>query len=130
MGLRTTTPNELVKNLIGYDPDKLCSEIIRRAIIKWTKMKGGIHDEPNVRTDYRRKTSSNILLTWSMIWCNNLLFTKCRQNNKTIISIHFQNLHRGKKLISRINMIREGYKIHQKIKQGALGGEEKLMKND
>jgi hypothetical protein len=68
MGLRTTTSSELVKNLIGYDPDKLCSEIIRRAIIKWTKRKGGIHDEPNVRTDYRRKTS-NILLTWSMIWC-------------------------------------------------------------
>ncbi len=127
MGLRTTTSSELVKNLIGYDPDKLCSEIIRRAINKWTKRKGGTLDEPNVRTDYRRKTS-NILLTWSMIWCNNLLFTRCKQHNEVITLTHIQNLHGGRRLMSLSNMLQEGHKIHKKIEQGAQKRKGRIIK--
>ena len=34
MSLRTTTSSELIKDLIGYDPDTLASKIIRRAELK------------------------------------------------------------------------------------------------
>ena len=34
MSLSITTSNELIENLIGYDPDKLCLEIIRRADLR------------------------------------------------------------------------------------------------
>ncbi len=127
MGLRTTTSNELVKDLIGYNPDKLCSEIIRRAKNKWKKRKGGINDEPDVRSDYRRKTN-NILLTWNMIWCNNLLFTRCKQHNEVATLTHIQNLHGGRGLVSLANILEEGHKIHRKIKQGAPKRKGRIMR--
>ena len=40
MSLRRSTSNQLIRNLIGYDPEKLCQEIIRRADAKWSERKG------------------------------------------------------------------------------------------
>ena len=39
MSLRKTTSNELIKDLIGYDQEKLCLENIRRAEQRWTEEK-------------------------------------------------------------------------------------------
>ena len=35
MSLKKTTFNELIKVLIGYDPEKLCLENIRKAEQRW-----------------------------------------------------------------------------------------------
>ena len=49
MSLRKATSNELLKDLIGYDTEKLCLENIRRAEQRWTEIKSHINqnnDEP------------------------------------------------------------------------------------
>ena len=49
MNLRKTTSNELIKKLIGYDPEKLCLETIGKAEQRWTERKNPINqsnDEP------------------------------------------------------------------------------------
>ena len=39
MNLKKSTSNQLIKGLIGYDPEKLCEETIRRADTKWIERK-------------------------------------------------------------------------------------------
>ena len=41
--LRKTTSNELIKDLISYDPEKLCLENIRKAEQGWTGRKSHIN---------------------------------------------------------------------------------------
>ncbi len=71
MGLRRTTSNEIVKDIISDDPENLCSEMIRRAKIKWNERNGLTNFEDTQKIKYRRKTH-NLLLTWNSLRCNNL----------------------------------------------------------
>ena len=53
MTFRKTTSNELTKNLIGYDTEKLYLENIRRAEQRWTKRKIHINQSNDETLKYR-----------------------------------------------------------------------------
>jgi len=119
MSLRITTSNELIKDLIGYEPNKLCSEIIRRAERRWNERKGitvaTADHKSEEKVQYRRETS-NLLVTWDMLWCNNLLFSKCKQHKTSITPSHMQSSHGGKLPPNLSNTLKEGFELQQKIK--------------
>jgi len=116
MSLRATTSNELIRDLIGYDPEKLCSEIIRKAKVRWNMRKGGIANrEHGDKIDFRRETNS-LLITWSMLWCNNFLYSKCKQHHTQITPSHIINEHGGKVLPNLSEILREGYEVSEKLK--------------
>ena len=62
-----TTSNELIKDLIGHDPEKLCLENIRRAEQRWAERKSHINQNNDEPIKYRRQTS-NSFITWNMLW--------------------------------------------------------------
>jgi len=68
MGMRSTVSNEIIKDMMTYDPEQFCQEVIRRAEIRWDERK--IHrisqEECSTPIQYRRETST-LLLTWKMI---------------------------------------------------------------
>ena len=78
--LRKTTSNELIKDLIRYDPEKLCLENIRRAEQRLTERKSHINQSNDEPIKYIRQTS-HTFITWNMLWYNNLLFSKCENHN-------------------------------------------------
>ena len=79
LGMRSTVSNEIIKDMMTYDPEQFCQEIIRRAEISWDERK--IHrisqEEYSTPIQYRRKTST-LLLTWKIIWGQNALFNMCK----------------------------------------------------
>jgi len=115
MSLRATIPNEIIKDLIGYDPDRLCSETIRRAKTKWNDRLGIKNLVEVKKPEYRRKTSS-LLITWNILWCYNLLFSKCKQHNTLNTPNHIKNSHGGKYIPNLSEILQEGFMMHKKIR--------------
>ena len=114
MSLRKSTSNDLIKNLIGYDPEKLCEEIIRRADTKWTERKG-VPSVSQAPINYRIK-SDNILITWNTLWYNNLMFSECRIHHTPNTPEHLKAFHYTKTRPSIMETLQEGYDVHEKIK--------------
>ena len=116
MSLRKTTSNELIKDLIGYDPEKLCLENIRRAEQRWTERKSHVNQNNDETIKYRRQTS-NTFITWNMLWHNNLLFSKCENHNTIITPNHIKNFHNITNLPNLSTILFEDYVLHEKIKK-------------
>ena len=116
MSLRKSTSDELIKNLIGYDPEKLCQDIIRRADAKWNQIKG-IPSVIEAPINYRRQTN-NILITWNTLTYNNILYSKCKIHKKTRNNPdHIKTHHLKSGFLPNIsNILTEGYDVHEKIK--------------
>ena len=127
MSLRNTTSNELIKDLIGYDPDKLASKIIRLAELRWNERNGIVYQEENMEINYRRKTS-NLLVTWNMLWCNNSFFSKCKTHNTVITPAHIRLLHGGENMTSLSEILKEGYEVNDKIKKNKSERRGRILK--
>ena len=116
MRLRKTTSNQLIRNLIGYDPDKLCQDIIRRADAKWNHRKG-VPSVVEVPINYR-KTSDNILITWNTLWYNNFLYSECKTHHTINTLEHIKTYHLNNKTPPNIfDILAKGYDVHEKIKK-------------
>ena len=115
MSLRKRASDELIKNLIGYDPENLCQDIIRRADAKWNQRKG-IPSVIEAPINYRRKTN-NILITWNTLWYNNLLYSKCKIHQTKNTPAHIKTHHLKSESLPNISdILTEGYDVHEKIK--------------
>ena len=116
MSLKKTTSNELIRNLIGYDPDKLCQDIIRRADTKWNQRKG-VPSAAEASINYRRK-SDNILVTWNTLWYNNFLYSECKTHHTVNTPEHIRKDHITSNIPPNIlDILAEGYDVHEKIKK-------------
>jgi len=126
MSLRKTTSNQLIRNLIGYDPEKLCLDIIRRADAKWNERKGvpSVTEQPII---YRRKTH-NILLTWNALWYNNLLYSECKTHHTLNTAEHIKVFHVDKTPPTLSEILAEGYDVHNKIKNSQSKRKGRLYK--
>ena len=105
----------MIKDLIGYDPDRLCLEFIRRADNKWNERKGNFSQQPEPFS-YRRKTS-NLLTTWNMLWYNNLLYSQCKTHNTLNTRYHIQSFHNSKIPPNLSTILYEAYELHEKEKK-------------
>ena len=65
---------------------------------------------------YRRNTS-NKLITWNMLWCNNALFSKFKAHNTLITTSHLKISHGGEMLMDLPSILKDGYVILDKIKK-------------
>ena len=126
MSLRRSTSNQLIRNLIGYDPEKLCQEIIRRADAKWSERKGETNITEGPIT-YRRK-SDNILITWNSLWYNNLLYSECKIHHTINTPEHIRAFHYNKIPPNINDILIEGYEVHEKIKKSESALKGKLYK--
>jgi hypothetical protein len=116
MSLRISTSGEVIKNLIGYDPEKLCSEIIRRADAKWTERKAkDARCAIESPIAYRRKTDS-ILVTWNALWYNDLLYSNCKIHHSQNNPEHIRTFHSDKTPPTLSEILEEGYEVRKKIK--------------
>jgi hypothetical protein len=127
MSLRKSASNELIKHLIGYDPEIFCQEIIRRADTKWTERKG-IPNVPEAPINYKIK-SDNILITWNTLWYNNLMFSQCRTHHILNSPEHLKNFHYTKTPPSILEILQEGYVVHDKIKKSQSKRKGRLYKH-
>ena len=80
MSLRKNNSNELIKDFIGYDPEKICLENIRRAEQRWTDIKSHnqCNDEP---IKYTRRTS-NTFINGIIIFCILSVISQHNYNTK------------------------------------------------
>jgi len=127
MSLRRSTSNLLIKNLIGYDPEKLCLEIIRKADSKWIERKGA--QIPRETPINFRIKSDNILITWNTLWYNNLLYSACKLHHTVNTPDHIKALHYNDTPPNIMEMLQEGFEIHEKIKKSESKRRGRLYKH-
>lgn len=116
MGMRSTVSNEIIKDMMTYDPEQFCQEIIRRAEIRWDERK--IHrisqEEYSTPIQYRRETST-LLLTWKMIWGQNALFNICKTHQTLVTPQHLKSLHDLQKVPDLSQILREGFELQKRL---------------
>ena len=105
----------IIRDLIGYDPDKLCQDIIRRAVAKWIKRKG-MPSAIEAPINYCRKTDN--IITWNSLWYNNFLYSECKIHKSINTPEHIKTHHIKTKSPPNISeILSEGYDVHEKIKK-------------
>ena len=104
---------------MGYSPREFAQEALLQAQDKWIarKNKG---EFPEKSQEYRLPSHS-LLISWETIKCNNMLFSKCPEHSKEILSPkHLYTVHRMKINLRILELLEKSKELHAELKTSTI----------
>ena len=125
LGLRISTPSNLIMQMMGYDPKLFADHIIAVSHEKWTART----ERKTIQTkyiNYKIKTDP-ILLSWAVLKTSNLLWNHCEAHNCSISPLHIKQMHDTQFIEPNIErLLKDGLQVKRRYQRTKRRG--KILK--